>query len=71
MEKAKMIKVLATKYQEIQVELTLLSTKLFGDDKFKVFTKEEEQSEDFIRYNELVKQKQNYLFEKYQIQNIK
>jgi len=71
MNKAEMITLLADKYQEIQAELTPLSAKLFGDDKFKVFTQEEEQSKDFIRYNELIKQKQNYLFEKYQIQNIK
>lgn len=71
MNKAEMTTLLADKYQKIQAELTSLSAKLFGDDKFKVFTKEEEQSEDFIRYNELIKQKQNYLFEKYQIQNIK
>ena len=71
MEKAKMIQMLKTRYQEIQDELTLLSATLFGDDKFKVFSKEEEQSEDYVRYNQLVKEKQNYLFEKYQIKNLK
>ena len=45
-----------------------LKQKLFGDAKFKVFTKKEEESEEYKKYDYLLKKKTNYLK---QIQNIK
>ena len=49
-------------------EFNQLKQKLFGADKFKIFTKEEEESADFKRYDYILKKKINYLK---QIQNQK
>lgn len=42
-------------------EFSQLKQKLFGDAKFKIFTKEEEESEEYKRYDYLLKKKMNYL----------
>lgn len=45
------------------LELNILNTKLFKGDLFKVFTAEEENSEDFKRQDELMRKKMAYLRE--------
>ena len=45
------------------LELNILNTKLFKGDLFKMFTTEEENSEDFKRQDELVRKKMAYLKE--------
>ena len=43
------------------MELKALSAKLFGNDTFKIFSKEEENTIEYKRYSELVNRKQKAL----------
>lgn len=42
-------------------EFNQLKQKLFGDDKFKIFSKEEEESGEFKRYDHLLQKRMKYL----------
>jgi hypothetical protein len=42
-------------------EFNQLRKKLFGDNKFVIFTKEEEESEEYKRYDYLLTKKMNYI----------
>lgn len=46
---------------EEKEEFNKLKQSLFGEDKFKIFTKEEEESKEFKRYDYLLIKKTNYL----------